>query len=127
MPPELSTLFFAQGGVATSAQILLHLTRRGMQRRLKNAELVKILPGIYSLGAPDALTRLRGLDCRFAVEYDGFDWHSSPEALRKDRQKRAALEEVGWRVLSIVTDDVRRHPEVMVRRIDGQLIRSAAA
>ena len=295
MPPELSTLFVAQGGVATSAQILLHLTRRGMQRRLKCAELVKIFPDIYSLGTPGALTRLRGLDlrcgepvavclgtaaaiygfdtegvadlhvlnpeghllrdraglvvhrregapltsrrgrllttpawtavevarslrrpralatldgalrsqtcdrpdllaaakaqagrrgivmvrdlidwarpeaespmesearlvmldgglpepllqheivdrdgqlwrvdfawpdCRLAVEYDGFDWHSSPEALRKDRQKRAGLEEVGWRVLSIVSDDVRRHPDVMVRRIDAQLMRSAAA
>lgn len=35
-----------------------------MQRRLKSAELVQILPGIYSLGAPGALTRLRGLDLR---------------------------------------------------------------
>jgi hypothetical protein len=64
MPPELSAVFAAQGGVATSAQILFHLSRRGMQRRLKCAELVKIFPGIYSLGAPEALTRLRGLDLR---------------------------------------------------------------
>ncbi|MGH3678461.1 MAG: hypothetical protein ACRDU5_22525 [Mycobacterium sp.] len=64
MPPELSAVFAAQGGVATSAQILLHLSRRGMQRRLKSAELVKILPNIYSLGASDAFTRLRGLDLR---------------------------------------------------------------
>lgn len=295
MPPELTALFAAQGDVATSAQILLHLSRRGMQRRLRSAELVKIFPGIYSRGAPDGLTRLRGLDLRcgehvavclgtaaalfgfdtegvtdlhilnperhlirdqvglvvhrrdgapltrhrgrlvttppwsaievarslrrprafatldaalrsqtcdrrqlltaaegqagrrgivtvrdliakarpeaespmesearlvmldrglpeprlqyeivdrdgrlwrvdfawperrLAVEYDGFDWHSSPDALRKDRQKRAALEEIGWRVLSIVSDDVRRQPDVMVRRIDAQLMRAAAA
>jgi hypothetical protein len=272
MPPELSTIFATQGGVATSRQILDHLSRRGMQRRLRSAELVKILPGVYSRGAPDALTRLRGLDLRcgehvavclgtaaaifdfdtegvtdvhvlnpeghllrnhvgvvvhrregapltsyrgrrlttpawtavevarslrrpralatldaalrsqtvdrrellaaaevqagrrgivtvrdfipvarpeaespmesearlvmldgglpepllqyeivdrdgrlwrvdfawpdrrVAVEYDGFDWHSSPEALRRDRQKRAALEEIDWRILSIVSD-----------------------
>lgn len=295
MPPELSAVFAAQGGVATSAQILLHLSRRGMQRRLKCDELVKIFPGIYSLGAPEDLTRLRGLDLRcgehvavclgtaaalfgfdtegvtelhvlnpeghllrdhiglvvhrrdgapltsyrgrrltapgwtavevarslrrpralatldaalrsqtcdrrdlqaaakaqagrrgivtvrdlipkarpeaespmesearlvmldgglpepllqyeivdrdgrlwrvdfawpdrrVAVEYDGFDWHSSPEALRRDRQKRAALEEIDWRVVSIVSDDVRRHRDVMVRRIDAQLVRTAAA
>ena len=295
MPPELSAVFAAQGGVATSSQILAHLSRRGMQRQLRNAALVKIFPGIYSLGAPDVLTRLRGLDLRcgqhvavclgtaaavfgfdtegitdlhvlnpkhhllrdydglvvhrregapltswrtrrlttpawtavevarslrrpralatldaalrsqtcderdllavakaqagrrgivtvreliplarpgaespmesearlvmldgglpepllqyeivdrdgrlwrvdfawpdrkVAVEYDGFDWHSSPEALRRDRQKRAALEEIGWRIVSIVSDDVRRHPDVMVRRIDAQLIRTAAA
>jgi hypothetical protein len=66
-------------------------------------------------------------DRKLAVEYDGYDWHSSPEALRKDRQKRAALEEIGWRIMSIVSDDVRRHPDVMVRRIGAQLIRTAAA
>lgn len=60
------------------------------------------------------------------VEYDGFDWHSSPEHLLRDRQKRAALQELNWRVLSIVSDDVRRHPDAMLRRIDGQLSRSAA-
>lgn len=64
---------------------------------------------------------------RLAVEYDGFNWHSSPDALRRDRHKRAALEEVGWRVLSIVSDDVRRRPEVMLRRIDAHLTRTAAA
>ena len=61
-----------------------------------------------------------------AVEYDGFDWHSSPAALQRDRQKRAALEELGWRVMSIVGDDVRRRPTVMVRRIAGHLGRRAA-
>ena len=295
MPPELSAVFSTQGGVATSAQILARLSRRGMQRLLRNGGLVKVSPGIYSLGAPDMFTRLRGLDlrcgeqvalclgtaatlfgfdtegvvdlhvlnpdghllrdqaglkvhrrdgapltqyrgrlmttpawtavevarslrrhralatldaalrsgtcdrdgllaaanaqagrrgivtvrgliplarpeaespmesearlvmldgglpepalqyeivdrdgrvwrldfawpdCRVAVEFDGFDWHSSPEALRRDRQKRAALEEIDWRLLSIVGDDVRRHPDVMVRRINAQLMRSVAA
>jgi hypothetical protein len=61
-----------------------------------------------------------------AVEYDGFDWHSSPEHLRRDRQKRAALEEMGWQLVSIVGDDVRRRPAAMVRRIDGLLLRRAA-
>lgn len=295
MPPELRAVFAAQGGVATYSQILAHLSRRGMQRRLRSSELVKIFPGIYSLGAPDVFTRLRGLDVRcgeqvavclgtaaamfgfdtedvtelhvlnaeghllreygglkvhrregapltnhrgrplttpswtavevarslrrpralatldaalrsrrcdrrdllaaakaqagrrgivavreliplarpeaespmesearlvmldgglpepvlqyeivdrdgrlwrvdfawpdrrVAVEFDGFDWHSSREALRKDRQKRAALEEMDWRVLSIVSDDVRTHPQVMMRRIDAQLVRTDAA
>ncbi|MGX9792123.1 DUF559 domain-containing protein [Mycobacterium sp. MMS18-G62] len=295
MPPELSAVFAAQGGVATYSQILDHLTRRGMQRRLRSSDLVRIFPGIYSIGAPDVFTRLSGIDVRcgeqvavclgtaaaifgfdtedvtelhvlnpqghllreyaglkvhrregapltshrcrplttpswtavevarslrrpralatldaalrsqycdrrdlvgaakaqagrrgivvvreliplarpeaespmesearlvmldgglpepllqyeivdrdgrlwrvdfawpdrrVAVEFDGFDWHSSREALRKDRQKRAALEEIGWRVLSIVSDDVRRQPDVMVRRIDAQLARIDAA
>ncbi|SEH76299.1 Protein of unknown function [Mycolicibacterium rutilum] len=295
MPPELRAVLAAQGGVATSAQILSHLSRRGLQRLLRTRELVKIFPNIYSAGEADPWTRLRGLDLRcgepvaaclgtaaamfgfdtedvtdlhvlnpqgcllrdqpgltvhrrdgapltvengrllttpawtavevaralrrpralatldaalrsltcdraelraaalaqagrrgivtvrelielarseaespmesearlvmvdgglpepelqykifdrdgrlwrvdFAwpdlrvvVEYDGFDWHSSPEDLRRDRQKRAALEEIDWRVMSIVGDDVRRHPDVMLRRIDALLTRAAAA
>lgn len=65
-------------------------------------------------------------DQKVAVEYDGFDWHSSPEHLRRDRQKRAALQEIRWRVLAVVSDDVRRHPSRMVRWIDGQLAYAAA-
>lgn len=65
-------------------------------------------------------------DCRVAVEYDGFDWHSDPEAFRRDRQKRAALREIGWSMLSIVADDVRRRPHDMVRRVGAELTARAA-
>ncbi len=61
-----------------------------------------------------------------AVEYDGFDWHSGPDALRKDRQKRAALSELGWNLLSVVADDVRRRSWDMVRRIGVELDGAAA-
>ncbi len=294
VPPELRRLFAAQGRVVTSAQLLEHLSRRTVQRRLRSRELVKIWPGIYSLGEPDRLRLLRGLDLRcgepvvaclstaaamygfdteddpnlhvlnpvghrlrhddglrvhrregaplttwrgrrltrpdwtaietarslsrpralatldaalrsgtcdprgltiaaeaqtgrrgivmvrdliplarpqaespmesearlamvdgglpaptlqyevvdrdgrrwrldfawpelmFAVEYDGFEWHSDAEHLRRDRQKRAALQELGWRVMSIVCDDVRRQPWRMLRRIEVQLESAAA-
>jgi hypothetical protein len=66
-------------------------------------------------------------DRKVAVEYDGFDWHSDPEKFRRDRQKRAALQELGWTVMSIVGDDVRRRAWDMVRRIDIELGRSSAA
>ncbi len=289
VPPDLIRVFTTQGGVATFAQLLVFLSRRQLQRQLRTGHLVKILPGIYSLGAPDTLTRLCGLDLRcgqpvtaclgtaaamlgfdtesvtalhvlnpsgnllrnqsglvihrrdgaplthlrgrplttpawtavevaralrrpralatldaalrsgtctpaellavsaahagrrgivtvrdliplarpgaespmesearlamldhrvpepelqyeiidldgrlwrldfvwpeakVAAEYDGFDFHKSPEDLRRDRQKRAALEEMRWRVLSMVSDDVRRHPEVLARRLLGML------
>ncbi|BBZ34976.1 hypothetical protein [Mycolicibacterium confluentis] len=60
-------------------------------------------------------------DQMFAVEYDGFDWHSSREHLKKDRQKRAALQELKWRVLYVVANDVRVEHQAMVRRIETQL------
>ena len=65
-------------------------------------------------------------DRKVAVEYDGFDWHSDPDAFRKDRQKRAALHEIGWSLVSIVFDDVRHRTRDMLRRIEVELQRSRA-
>ncbi|MGE2690354.1 hypothetical protein [Mycolicibacterium pulveris] len=66
-------------------------------------------------------------ECGLAVEYDGFDWHSDQEQFRRDRLKRAALQEVGWSVLSVVFDDVRVRPSQMLRRIETELRRAKAA
>jgi hypothetical protein len=66
-------------------------------------------------------------DAGLAVEYDGFDYHSDPDALRRDRQKRAALLELGLTLISIVSDDVRRRPQETVRRIEFELERRRAA
>jgi hypothetical protein len=65
-------------------------------------------------------------EARLAVEYDGVDWHSDPDALRRDRQKRAALTEMGWMLISIVADDVRRTPDLTVGQIESALDRRAA-
>lgn len=65
--------------------------------------------------------------CKLAVEYDGFDWHSDPVSFARDRQKRAALQEMGWTVLSIVSDDVRRRLADFLRRVRCELSRSPAA
>ena len=63
---------------------------------------------------------------RLVLEYDGFDWHRTHEQLTHDHQKLAALTELGWRVMQIVADDVRRHPEAMLRRLRQQLLGAAA-
>lgn len=64
---------------------------------------------------------------KLAVEYDGFDWHSDPASFARDRQKRAALMEMDWTVLSIVADDVRRRPDDFLRRVEFELERRRAA
>lgn len=66
-------------------------------------------------------------DVHVAVEYDGVDWHSGPEAMRRDRRRSAALLDVGWVVTAIVFDDVRQRPQEFVDRIDRQLRRARAA
>lgn len=80
----------------------------------------------------DGNRELRRLDFawpeyRVAVEYDGVDWHSDPEAMRKDRRRRAALIDVGWVVISIVFEDVRYRAWDFVARIDQQLRHARAA
>ena len=64
---------------------------------------------------------------RVAVEYDGVDWHSGPDAMRRDRERTAALLDVGWVVIAIVFEDVRYRPWEFVARIDTQLRRARAA
>lgn len=64
---------------------------------------------------------------KLAVEYDGFDWHSDRDSFTRDRQKRAALHELGWTMLSVVADDVRRRSEDFVRRVEYEMARSRAA
>jgi hypothetical protein len=63
---------------------------------------------------------------RLAVEYDGVVWHEGPEAFAYERQRRAALQEVGWVVIPIIADDVRRRPWQTIRRIETHLARAAA-
>ena len=64
---------------------------------------------------------------RVAVEYDGMDWHSDPEAMRRDRRRQMALQDVGWVVIPIVFEDVRYRTWDFVSRIDTQLRRVRAA
>ena len=56
--------------------------------------------------------RLRRLDFawpkhKVAAEYDSDEWHAGAEALRRDRNKLAALQDLGWTVVPVIADDVR--------------------
>lgn len=65
-------------------------------------------------------------DRRVAAEYDSVEWHGDAEALRRDRKRYQALRELGWIIVPILADDVRRHPGDLVRRIRVELQRAAA-
>jgi hypothetical protein len=74
----------------------------------------------------DADGRLWRLDfawpyAKVAAEYESEAWHNSPDALRRDRTRYAALQELGWTVIPLVTEDVRSRPVEMCRRIGTQL------
>lgn len=80
----------------------------------------------------DGNGQLRRLDfawphLKVAVEYDSEDWHGNPDALRNDRRRTAALNAVGWTVISIVFEDVRHRQGEMVERIREQFCLARAA
>ncbi|MBI3224733.1 MAG: hypothetical protein HYZ39_06710 [Mycolicibacterium cosmeticum] len=66
-------------------------------------------------------------DDRVAAEYEGVDWHSGPEEMRRDRRRLAAVQDVGWTVVPILFEDVRYRRVELVARIDRQLRRAQAA
>lgn len=66
-------------------------------------------------------------DKRVAAEYDGMAWHSGPDAMRRDRRRHNALQDIRWTVVPIVFEDVRYRASEFVGRIDGQLCRARAA
>lgn len=47
---------------------------------------------------------------RLVVETDGFAFHSTREAYRRDRERLNQLVRLGWRVLRFSWEDVRRRP-----------------
>lgn len=69
MTDALAELFDRQGGVATSGQILQHLTRRGFETAIDYGSLARLWHGVYCRGEPDRELQLRGLDlaCGTAV------------------------------------------------------------
>lgn len=80
----------------------------------------------------DSRGQLRRLDFswpefKVAAEYDGEEWHGEVDAVRRDRERLAALQDLGWVVIPLVAEDVRRRPVEMVARISAHLRRAQAA
>jgi len=138
-PAELSRAVMAQRGrrgVVKVRQLLPLANGRAASPMESEARLVMIDGGLPSPvlqhEVVDARGRLRRLDFawpehRVAAEYDSGEWHVGMEALRRDREKLAALQDLGWLVVPIVADDVRRQPSRLVDRIRAHLDRAAMA
>ncbi len=62
-------------------------------------------------------------DQRVAAEYDSVEWHGNAEALRRDRERTAALRELDWIVIAILAADVRQYRADLVHRIRVELER----
>jgi very-short-patch-repair endonuclease len=61
-------------------------------------------------------------DLRFAVEYDGWDWHSSAAQRAHDRQRRDWLRAHGWTVVVLTRREVFEQPHLAAQRIREALL-----
>ena len=66
-------------------------------------------------------------DVRVAAEYESIDWHAGGPAMLRDRIRLGGIQDVGWTLIPIVVDDVRRRPAELADRIKRQLVRSRLA
>ncbi|WP_208859415.1 hypothetical protein [Mycobacterium europaeum] len=64
---------------------------------------------------------------RLAAEYESIDWHVGREAMLRDKTRWAKIQELGWTIIPIVVDDVRREPDRLADRIATHLNRPRLA
>ncbi|GAA1160846.1 type IV toxin-antitoxin system AbiEi family antitoxin domain-containing protein [Nocardioides aquiterrae] len=76
---------------------------------------------IYGDGALIARLDLANEDLLLGFEYDGDEWHSTPEQLEHDRTRRRDVAERGWLPVALRSDDVFGR-----QRLCDRIIREAA-
>jgi len=64
---------------------------------------------------------------KLAIEIDGFEHHSTPEAFQLDRTRQNELVALGWTVLRFTWGDVVHHPEKVAHQIRQAIQRLEAA
>jgi len=62
----------------------------------------------------------------YGVECEGFDYHGSRLAWKRDKRRTSFIEARGWRLTFVSWDDVTKRPEETLRRISIALERAAA-
>ena len=66
-------------------------------------------------------------ELKLAIEVDGFEFHSSPDAFQRDRNRQNALVGLGWTVLRFTWNDVVHHPAQVAKTINDAIGRLSAA
>jgi hypothetical protein len=64
---------------------------------------------------------------RVAAEYESIEWHAGRDEMLRDKTRWAKIQELGWTLVPIVVQDVRREPGRLAERIASHLNRPAMA
>jgi hypothetical protein len=123
-------------GIVAVRELLRHADGRAESGMESEARLVMI---DYGLPLPELQYEIVGRHgevwrvdfawpgYRVAAEYESVAWHSGRAAMLHDKARFAGVQQVGWTVIPIVVDDVRRHPGRLAERIDTHLSRPRLA
>ena len=130
---ELETAVREQSGrrgIVHTRELLQFADGRAESGMESEARLVMI---DYGLPDPELQYEIHGLNGRLwrvdfawpeqrvVAEYESIDWHSGPAEMRRDRKRLAAIQELGWIVVPIIVDDVRREPWRLAGRLEYHL------
>jgi hypothetical protein len=66
-------------------------------------------------------------ELHLAAEYESIDWHVGRNEMLRDKARWARIQELGWTIIPIVADDVRREPNRLADRIAVHLDRLRTA
>lgn len=66
-------------------------------------------------------------EAHLAAEYESIDWHAGRDEMLRDKTRWGGIQELGWTIIPIVVDDVRRHPYRLAQRIAIHLARARMA
>jgi very-short-patch-repair endonuclease len=123
-------------GIVAARELLAHADGRAESAMESEARLVMI---DRNLPLPHLQYEIRGYDgqlwrvdfawpdARVVAEYESDQWHTGALSMRRDKARLAGLQEVGWTVIPMVVDDIRRHPDRLAERIRGHLARPRIA
>jgi hypothetical protein len=64
---------------------------------------------------------------RLVAEYESIDWHVGRNEMLRDKTRWGMIQELGWTIIPIVVDDVRRKPDRLAERIANHLRRPLLA
>lgn len=75
------------------------------------------------------IARIDGVyaDRKLAIEVDGYEHHSSPDAFQRDRERQNRLVALGWTVLRFTWKDVVQRPASVAKQISDAINRLPAA
>jgi hypothetical protein len=113
-------------GIVAVRGLLPHVDGRAESAMESEARLVMIDHGLptpelqYEISGPDGVmwrVDFAWPDQRVVAEYESVDWHVGRFEMIRDRTRLAGIQELGWTVVPMVVDDIRRHPARLCQRL----------